>query len=227
MYRSIRFLFLSKALLCALSAVGLPAQCRAPAGAHVLSTPFVGTTVYASLNPPYYGTSLDPGPGIRLDLDLRAAIEITAIGIDVLGDGRTTPIPVPQLVGGENGTLEVWIAPERSVTEPSLFVGSAYRHEPPTPPPAPWQLLSKLPQHRQNLEFAAPDTPSLAKFDPPLRLEQGRYAVVLCAVPRSVAAMRQSSPEATVQSDDRIHLLFTNLNLAPSSPRLESVVMTV
>ncbi|MEQ1631446.1 MAG: hypothetical protein ABL997_03670, partial [Planctomycetota bacterium] len=94
-------------------------------------------------------------------------------------------------------------------------------------PPAPWQLLSKLPQHRQNLEFAAPDTPSLAKFDPPLRLEQGRYAVVLCAVPRSVAAMRQSSLEATVQSDDRIHLLFTNLNLAPSSPRLESVVMTV
>lgn len=209
-------------------ATALSAQCDGANAAQRLATPFAGTTYYGSTRGPTYGTSLDPGPGIRCDVALEAPVEITAVGVHVLGDGGSYRIPVPNLVGGRNGTLEVWIAEGRSVREPELFANQVYTHLPPVPPRAPWRLLSKAAAHVANLEFAPYGSPSVARFDPPLVLPAGRHALVLVAVPPGVATSPPGLGDPADPATERVHLLMTNLDRVPgdANPKLAGLAVS-
>lgn len=176
--------------------------------------------------PPNYGVSLDPGVGIRFDLVADAPIEVMNIGINVLGDGGNYGMPVPNLIGAPNGTLEVWVAPNHSVREAALFTNVNYRHNPPTMPPLPWTLLSNQVTHVSNLVWSDPDTPSTASFTPPLSLAAGSYAVVLVAVPRGVASIPVGTG-ATAMPADRIHLLSTNLAQVPGPASFADGVLSI
>ncbi|MGE3174890.1 MAG: hypothetical protein AB7O97_19845 [Planctomycetota bacterium] len=199
MHRSL----LSLAVLASLGAT-VSAQCAAPTGLRTLETLFAGTTFYANATPPEYGVSMDPGTALRFDLDVDSAIDISAIGVNVLNDGGTYgPVPVPNLVGAPNGTLEFWFVPNDTVNNAVLFTSNPYTHVPPVPPIAPWQQANA--GNVGNLVFAAPDTPSMASFSPPIHLAPGNYAVVLVMV-----------PSGTNPATDRIHPLFTNVNSVPT-----------
>lgn len=203
-------------------ATALSAQCDGANAAQRLATPFAGTTYYGSTRGPNYGTSLDPGPGIRCDVALDAPVEITAVGVHVLGDSGSYRIPVPNLVGGPNGTLEVWIAEGHSVREPELFANQIYTHLPPVLPRAPWRLVSKASTHVANLAFAAYGSPSVARFDPPLVLPAGNHALVLVAVPPGVATLPAGLGDPADPATERVHLLMTNLDRVPAdaNPRI-------
>lgn len=195
----------------------MSAQCAGALAPQELSTAFAGTTFYGSTRGPNYGTSLDPGPAIRLDVAVDGAVDVDRIAVHVLGDGGSYRIPVPDLVGGPNGTLEVWIAEGRSVREPALFEAQTYTHLPPVLPRAPWRLLSSQPTHVANLVFAAYGSPSFAHFDPPVRLPAGRHALVLVAVPPGVASLPAGYGEPADAATERVHLLMTNLDRVPAA----------
>ncbi len=209
------------------AATSLAAQCQPNSATQRLGTPFAGTTFEGNGVPPNYGVSIDPGIGIRFDLVADAPVEIESIGINVLGDGGIYGSPVTSLIGAANGTLEVWIAPNRSVLEPSLFANANYRHLPPTPPPQPWQLLSNVQSHVSTLAFSDPDTPSTATFTPPLSLPAGSYAVVLVAVPKGLASIPAGTGIAPNPATDRIHPLFTNLQQLPGPTSFSDDALTI
>lgn len=219
-------LAIASLLVAAVWTAPLSAQCQLPAGPFRIGTPFAGTTFEGAASPPNYGVSLDPGIGIRFDLVADAPVEIASIGVNVLGDGGNYGIPTPNLIGAPNGTLEMWIAPGRSVQDAALFANIAYRHNPPSAPPAPWTLLSNQPTHVSNLVWSDPDTPSTASFSPPLSLPAGSYAVVLVAVPRGVATI-PAGTGTTASAADRIHPLFTNLAQTPGPTTFADGVLSI
>jgi hypothetical protein len=189
-------------------AANLSAQCVAPSGTQTLETLFAGTTFYANLTPPNYGVSMDPGSALRFDLTVDSPISISSVGVNVLNDGgcyggaAPNCVPCPNLVGAPNGTLEFWVIPGDTVTNAVNFTANTYTHVPPVGPNAPW---TRLDSGTGNLVFAAPDTPSLATYAPPINLAVGTYAVVLVMV-----------PSGTNSATDRIHPLFTNVNNVPT-----------
>ncbi len=216
--------------LAAVSAVAasLTAQCVAPTGTQTLESTFAGTTFYACATPPDYCVSLDPGVAIRMDLNCSAAIDITSIGTNFLNDGGTyANIVVPNLVGTPNGTCEVWIVPNDTVLNATLFTTNPYTHNPSVPPIAPWTLLSNQASHVSNLVFAAPDTPSLATFNPPLSLAPGNYAVVMVFVPQGVATIPAGTGVPANPATDRMHPLFTNMNTIPQPTSYTDSFITV
>ena len=215
------------ALLLASFANSIAAQCQPGAAAQRLATVYSGTMFEGSATPPSYGVSIDPGVGIRFDLASDAPIEIEAIGLNLLVDGGNYGMPVPNLIGAPNGTLEVWVAQGRSVTEAALFANVQYRHLPPTPPPQPWRLLSDAASHVANLAFAEPDSPSLATFSPPLSLPAGNHAIVLVAVPRGLASIPAGTGTAPNALTDRIHPLFTNLQQVPGPTSYTDRTLTI
>jgi hypothetical protein len=181
-----------------------------------VSTLFAGTTFSVCPTPPNYCVSLDPGVAIRCDLSTTRDIQLATVGANFLNDGGTYGgVVVPNLVGAPNGTCEVWIAPNNSVLNPALFANVSYTHNPPSAPPAPWQLVSNQLSHINNLVFAPPDNPSTATFSPPLMLPAGNYAVVFVFVPKGVASIPPGLGTAANAATDRIHPLFTNLNSIP------------
>jgi hypothetical protein len=205
--------------LAAVAAVAaqLSAQCVAPTGTQTLETIYFGTTFYAAATPPDYGVSLDPGVAIRCDMAVSGNINLTSVGSNFLNDGGTyATVPVPNLVGAPNGTCEVWIVPNDTVLNATLFTSNPYTHNPSVPPIAPWQLLSNQATHVSNLVFAAPDTPSTATFNPPLALTPGNYAVCFVFVPQGVASIPAGNGVPANPATDRIHPLFTNMNTQPT-----------
>ncbi|MGE3172313.1 MAG: hypothetical protein AB7O97_06775 [Planctomycetota bacterium] len=199
----------------ALSAA-IRAQCVAPVGPRSLETLFAGTTFFANTTPPTFGVSLDPGVAVRFDLSVGVGISIDSIGTNLLNDGGTyAGVTVPNLIGAPNGTMEVWISgPPDTVLNAALFTNNPYTHLPPpgVPPIAPWVQLSNPATHLDNLVFSAPDTASVATFNPPLQLPPGDYAVVAVLVPQGVAG---PAGVAANPATDRIHPLLTNLNTIP------------
>ncbi|MGE3175183.1 MAG: hypothetical protein AB7O97_21325 [Planctomycetota bacterium] len=197
-------------------ALGQGDCCIEPAGPQAVETLFAGTTFYANTTPPDYGVSLDPGTALRFDLHVDIPIRIESIGVNLLNDGGTyAGVPVPNLVGAANGTMEVWISgPPDTVNNAALFTGNAYTHLPPpgVPPIAPWVQLSNPATHLDNLAFASPDLASTGTFAGGLALGAGDYAVVVVLVPPGVAG---PSGAAANPATDRIHPLFTNLNTIP------------
>jgi hypothetical protein len=205
--------------LAAIAAVAaqLSAQCVAPTGTQTLETTFNGTTFYANTTAPLYGVSVDPGVAVRCDMAVTGNINLTSVGTNFLNDGGTyAGIVVPNLVGSPNGTCEVWVVPNDTVLNATLFTNNLYTHNPSVPPIAPWQLLSSQATHISNLVFAAPDTPSTATFNPPLALTPGNYAVVFVFVPKGVATIPAGTGVAANPATDRIHPLFTNMNTQPT-----------
>lgn len=201
----------------AAAAAQLSAQCVAPTGQQSIQTTYFGTTFYACTTAPNYCVSLDPGVAIRCDLTVSGNINLTQVGTNFLNDGGTyAGIVVPNLVGAPNGTCEVWIAPNDTVLNATLFTNNPYTHIPSVPPIAPWQLLSNQATHVSNLVYAAPDTPSLATFNPPLALTPGNYAVVFVFVPRGVATIPPGTGTPANPATDRMHPLFTNMNTQPT-----------
>ncbi len=198
----------------ATAAAQLSAQCVAPTGQQSLETTYYGTTFYACATAPNYCVSLDPGVAVRCDLAVSGNVNLTQVGTNFLNDGGTyAGIIVPNLVGAPNGTCEVWIVPNDTVLNATLFTTNPYTHNPAVPPIAPWQLLSNQATHVSNLVYAAPDTPSLATFNPPLALTPGNYAVVFVFVPTGVA----NTPSVPANpATDRIHPLFTNMTIQPT-----------
>ena len=106
----------------AAAAAQLSAQCVAPTGTQTLETTYFGTTFYACATPPDYCVSSDPGVAIRCDLAVSGNINLTSVGTNFLNDGGTyAGIVVPNLVGSPNGTCEVWIVPNDTVLNATLF----------------------------------------------------------------------------------------------------------
>ncbi len=205
--------------LAAVAAVAaqLSAQCVAPTGTQTLETTYFGTTFYACATAPNYCVSTDPGVAIRCDMAVSGNINLTSVGTNFLNDGGTyAGIVVPNLVGSPNGTCEVWIAPNDTVLNATLFTNNPYTHIPSVPPIAPWQLLSNQATHVSNLVFAAPDTPSTATFNPPLALTPGNYAVCFVFVPKGVASIPAGTGVPANPATDRMHPLFTNMNTQPT-----------
>ena len=205
--------------LAAVAAVAaqLSAQCVAPTGTQTLETTFNGTTFYANTTAPLYGVSVDPGVAVRCDMAVSGNINLTSVGTNFLNDGGTyAGIVVPNLVGSPNGTCEVWVVPNDTVLNATLFTNNLYTHNPSVPPIAPWQLLSSQATHVSNLVFAAPDTPSTATFNPPLALTPGNYAVVFVFVPKGVATIPAGGGVAANPATDRMHPLFTNMTTQPT-----------
>jgi hypothetical protein len=195
----------------------LSAQCVAPTGTQTLETTFNGTTFYANTTAPLYGVSVDPGVAVRCDMAVTGNINLTTVGTNFLNDGGTYGgVVVPNLVGSPNGTCEVWVVPNDTVLNATLFTNNLYTHNPSVPPIAPWQLLSSQATHISNLVFAAPDTPSTATFNPPLALTPGNYAVVFVFVPKGVATIPAGTGVAANPATDRMHPLFTNMNTQPT-----------
>lgn len=212
----------------AAATASMAAQCVPPAGTQTLETAYFGTTFYANTTPPNYGVSMDPGTAIRFDLAVGANINLTQVGANFLNDGGTyATVPCPNLVGAPNGTCEVWVVPNDTVNNATLFTSNPYTHNPSVPPIAPWQLRSNQATHLSNLVFAAPDTPSLATFNPPLALTPGNYAVVLVFVPRGVATLPPGTGTAANPATDRIHPLFTNMNTFPTPTTFTDGFITI
>lgn len=172
-------------------AASLSAQCVAPAGPQKLTTPFASSTHY------FGSPSMDPGPATAFDLTVSSPISIQSVGVNLLNDGT---LALPNLVGAPNGTMEFWVVPGGTVTNPALF--GPYTHVPPVGPPAGWVRMDTNPPG--NLVFAAPDTESLGTFTPPIALGVGTYAVMIVCVP--------SGP---VVATDRIHPLITATTISP------------
>jgi hypothetical protein len=222
--------------LLSLAAVGsiaasLSAQCAPPTGTQSFFTiPFVtSTTVFADPNsPPLYAMNIDPGPGIRFDLVLNTDIDIASIGTNFWCDGQTAftpPMTFDNLIGGPNGTMEVWIAPSDTVLNTALqgtyLIGAGGTAAPTSPVAAGWTRLSNLGSHLNNLAYAAIDAPSLATFSPPLHLTAGQYAVMTVFIPQGVATGTAALPTM------RTHSLMTNLNLNPSTPTPSDAFMAL
>lgn len=218
---------LSLAAIAATTA-SMAAQCVAPSGPQTLETVYQGTTFYSANTPPNYGVSLDPGVAIRFDLSVSSSIDLTQVGSNFLNDGGTyAGIPCPNLVGAPNGTCEVWVVPNNTVNNAALFTNNPYTHIPSVPPIAPWTLLSNQATHLSNLVFAAPDTPSLATFNPPLSLAPGNYAVCLVFVPRGVATLPAGTGTPANPATDRIHPLFTNMTSVPTPTTFTDGFLTI
>ncbi len=197
-------------------------------GVHSLSVGAATTHVLGSADGPAHGVSVDPGVGVRFDLAVDAPLSLQSIGLSLHADGSTQGgVPTINLLQAAPGTLEVWIAESATVTDPTLFAGANYTHVPPSPPPAPWRLLSDQPSHVGNLAFAAPDTLSLATFSPPLSLMAGSYAVVLVAVPADVASIPPGAGTPADPTSLRIHPRYLDLATATAPTQFADAMLAV